>query len=357
MAPFLLEPVLNNNFPIAFDVVFGRLCGKIEGCVDGWPLTHAPANWLQPTTNEYISLNLKEKSCNYDAVGVQIREAMTGLAVCISLIMDWMKNALSEAFSSAANFFDLPFERKNHYYRLSTKSQGYSELGREKLEEADITEIKESFDVQRLPENYFEKKDLEIIPNFQKDISNLSQATKELALRILVCMAKVLNINDSQEFLDLHSNIFVKENGSTIRFLHYPAKEGISDETERVVRCATHTDYGGMTLLFQDEVGGLQVQNLKQEWMDVPPLPGMIFVNIGDLMEFWSGGKFRATPHRVLGNKFETARYSMAIFIHPNDKTQIDPIDGVDEKSSLCGITAGEYLIRRLRETYERTSS
>lgn len=78
------------------------------------------------------------------------------------------------------------------------------------------------------------------------------------------------------------------------------------------IRAGAHTDYGSITCLFQHHVSGLQV--LRDDvWLDVAPQQGCLVINIGDALEFWSGGRFKSTLHRVVmpRNQSETAsRYS-----------------------------------------------
>ena len=84
---------------------------------------------------------------------------------------------------------------------------------------------------------------------------------------------------------------------------------------------------GFMYLISQDACGGLEVQGMDGEWVPATPIAGTIVVNIGDLMAFWSGGRYKATKHRVRfmakqgeGRQppWSKDRYSMVLFSHPN---------------------------------------
>ncbi|MFK7825788.1 MAG: isopenicillin N synthase family dioxygenase [Oligoflexales bacterium] len=87
-----------------------------------------------------------------------------------------------------------------------------------------------------------------------------------------------------------------------------------------------HTDYGFLTLLYQDQIGGLQVKTLSNDWIDVDPLPETFVVNIGDMMEFWSEGRFIATPHRVKPPDSGRDRISMPFFFDPAFDAILKPI-------------------------------
>ena len=85
-----------------------------------------------------------------------------------------------------------------------------------------------------------------------------------------------------------------------------------------------------VTYVLQDSLGGLEVQTLDggTQWTQAPPIEGSIVVNIGDLLQFWSAGKYRATPHRVVvdSTTSQNSRYSIAMFVHPNHDTLIKPL-------------------------------
>jgi len=79
-----------------------------------------------------------------------------------------------------------------------------------------------------------------------------------------------------------------------------------------------HTDYGLLTLLFQDHVGGLQVKDKNDEWADVTPIEEAIVVNSGDMLERWSNDRFKSTVHRVQPKLGHQERLSIAMFFDPD---------------------------------------
>lgn len=88
------------------------------------------------------------------------------------------------------------------------------------------------------------------------------------------------------------------------------------------IRASQHSDYGSITLLATESVGGLQVQSRETgEWEDVQHLPGAFIVNIADALEFWSGGILNSTTHRVVmprNQKEAVSRFSIAFFVQPD---------------------------------------
>ena len=87
-----------------------------------------------------------------------------------------------------------------------------------------------------------------------------------------------------------------------------------------------HTDYGLLTLLAQDDIGGLQVRT-RDGWLEVPPLPGALVCNIGDMLERLTGGRFVSTPHRVV-NRSDRSRLSFPFFYDPDFEAIMTPAPG-----------------------------
>jgi isopenicillin N synthase-like dioxygenase len=105
------------------------------------------------------------------------------------------------------------------------------------------------------------------------------------------------------------------------RIFHYPASS--ADDGWGV---GEHTDYGLLTLLAQDDAGGLQVKT-PRGWIDAPPIPGALVCNIGDMLDRLTAGEFRSTPHRVL-NVSGRSRLSFPFFFDPGFDVRIAPLPG-----------------------------
>lgn len=126
---------------------------------------------------------------------------------------------------------------------------------------------------------------------------------------------------------------------STLRLLSYPGSSNISlGSKEDLLCCTPHTDSGLLTLLHQDEVGGLEVLNAAGEWIPAPYVPGSIVVNIGDLMAQMSGRQFVATFHRV--HSSGKNRYSVPFFCEPG----VDAMVGEEGKE----MRYEEFVLRKM---------
>jgi isopenicillin N synthase-like dioxygenase len=130
-----------------------------------------------------------------------------------------------------------------------------------------------------------------------------------------------------------------------------------------------HTDYGLLTILWQDEVGGLQVKT-PEGWVDAPPLPHSFVCNIGDMLDRLTGGLYRSTPHRVALNTSGRDRLSMPFFFDPNFEARVEPIAGLAVSSSAqdravrwdgANIhafdgTYGDYLLGKVSKVFPELS-
>lgn len=105
------------------------------------------------------------------------------------------------------------------------------------------------------------------------------------------------------------------------RIFHYPASDAASGWG-----VGEHTDYGLLTLLAQDSIGGLQVKT-PHGWIEAPPIDGTLVCNIGDMLDRLTGGVYRSTPHRVL-NASGKSRMSFPFFFDPGFDARIVPLPG-----------------------------
>ena len=155
-----------------------------------------------------------------------------------------------------------------------------------------------------------------------------------------------------------------------LRMLKYPAKNAAHYTPEHSPGCGSHTDWGLLTLLVQDDVGGLEVcvpsSSICNEspgstcskgepiWIHVPQRDGAILANVGDMLLRWTNGRYRSAPHRVLQPLKDNAdRYSIAFFINGNADAMIDAGRLLpDEVPKWSPITSMDYILERVAATY-----
>lgn len=229
-------------------------------------------------------------------------------------------------------------------------NQGYSGPGVE-----GINEHKESYEHRRY-NNPHCPNDTELT-DFRKNVDHFYSQCFILALNVLKCLAIVMKLGDS-----FFEKITTKADPQ-LRLLHYPSIKRSELEAEGHSRIAAHTDFGLCTLLFQDSIGGLEIDPHKTgKFISAPPIPGTCLINIGDLMHRFTNGRAQSTLHRVIspalgrtsnGDELLPSRYSIPFFVHPNPDTMIDPILlDANEVKRFKPISAGAWRDYNTRRNY-----
>lgn len=242
---------------------------------------------------------------------------------------------VSREFFGTEDKFRVPFNPENNH--------GYGGVQKEALDPTKPADLKETFttrDTLRLGSG-------ETIwpnPEFEAFTRKFYQACCDTARNIMRAFAFALSLPENF-FDDKHTGLT-----QTLRYLHYPPS---GNPEEGQLGAGAHTDYGTITLLFQDNNGGLQVQNTRGDWVDATPIEGALVINTGDLMARWSNDVFKSTPHRVIprAESALTGRQSIAFFSDPDPDVIIetfpDCITG-DNPAHYEPITAGDYIMGRI---------
>ena len=157
---------------------------------------------------------------------------------------------------------------------------------------------------------------------------------------------------------DYFSRSTTKNPTILFRIFHYPAHSANTEEWG----VGEHTDYGLLTILKQDEIGGLQIKS-KDGWMAAPPIKDTFVCNIGDMLDRMTNGLYRSTPHRVL-NTSEKSRLSFPLFFDPDFDAIVKPIAGLQhsnpdykdrwDKMDVYNYegTYGEYLTQKVAKVF-----
>ena len=192
------------------------------------------------------------------------------------------------------------------------------------------------------------------IPQFRETVLEYIESMTQLGHTLMAGIALSLGLEKSY-FADRYT----KDPLRLFRIFNYPPNS--SSQSEWGV--GEHTDYGVLTILKQDNVGGLQVKS-KSGWIDAPPIPGSFVCNIGDMLDRMTRGLYRSTPHRVQ-NLSTSNRLSFPFFFDPNFNIEVKPIelnnivvnddqsDRWDKASvhEFCG-TYGDYLLSKVSKVF-----
>ena len=256
----------------------------------------------------------------------------------------------TDAMAASRSFFELP-ETVKAGITVDQHQRGWMAQGLSNLEGSATHDAKEVFFWGRevdaedeqvragLPLVHPNQWPDEVAPFLRNGILPYYQAVMALGLRILECLAIGLDADPS---------IFTRAYNRPLgrgQLVYYPA---ISEADIRAERfgAAAHTDFGVLTILQQDNLGGLQVLKRSGDWIEAMPIEGTFVCNIGDLLERWTNGKLVSTRHRVL-NRSGKSRFSIPIFCDPASDAIVDPRD-FDKQANieeLPPIKAGAYIM------------
>jgi isopenicillin N synthase-like dioxygenase len=135
-----------------------------------------------------------------------------------------------------------------------------------------------------------------------------------------------------------------------MRLFHYPPQPPVTDD--KAFGVAPHTDYGMITLLLQDPIGGLELKKRDGEWVSAPYIPGTLVINIGDLFQRWTNDTYTSNQHRVV-NRTGKERYSIPIFFNLDYSAMVSCLPTCQSASNpakYAPIKSGDYLLSRFRD-------
>jgi isopenicillin N synthase-like dioxygenase len=264
----------------------------------------------------------------------------------------------SDLFAAAAGFFALDEATKETVsFFKSPHNRGYVPIGGETLDPSLRPDAKEVFNIGRelapddpdlLAGTPFHGLNLwPDLPGF-RDVT-LSYFTAVKRLGDLLHRAFAID-------LGLPADYFVRftdRSITTLRLLHYPPHPGQFDGGQ--YGASPHTDYGNLTLLAQDDVGGLEVESRDAGWIDAVPIPGTFVCNIGDCLMRWSNDIYVSTPHQVV-NRGGRERYSAAFFFDTNADALVDCLptcQSAERPARYPPVNGADYLRSRLERTYK----
>lgn len=255
-------------------------------------------------------------------------------------------------YDQAERFFSLREDDKLHYYIAKSKNhRGYvprfergdyaDEQGERHYEAFDM-----ALDLRPDDPDYHQANKLlgpnvwPQLPGFRETVYQYYQTVADLAQTM--CRAFEIHLRLAPGYF----RQFMTKPTSQLRLLHYIENKNLPAIKD--MNMGAHTDYECFTILHQTKPG-LQVMNSDNQWIEAPPIDGTYVVNIGDMMEAWTNGRFRSTLHRVVNNGHE--RYSMPYFQAADFDAVIRPVSTLvrnNQPSRYAPIVAGHHLLGQL---------
>jgi len=261
--------------------------------------------------------------------------------------------------AEAKRFFDQSLETKLSIDRANSRAnRGYEPLRRQTLEPGGPPDLKEGFyigvelseDDPRVISGKFDHGPNQWpsnLPGFRETMDAYFAAMLELEQLLWRGLALSLHLEETA------FSEFCRNPIATLRLLHYPQQPANPRPGEK--GCGAHTDFGGTTLLLQDNAGGLQVWDQEQQsWIHAPPLGGTYVVNLGDMVARWTNDRYRSTLHRVV-NLSGNERYSVPFFFTGNPDQVVSCLPtclAPGETAKYPPTLVSEHLAKMFRRTY-----
>jgi len=309
---------------------------------------------------------------NISSTNLVLRRSLADVIrdACMSVGFFYVKNhgipneVIEDVLVSAKQFFALPMESKMRIEnRKSPNFKGYSPLLSGNNDPNNAGDLQEGFefgwetfvgsnvknnleaDGVMAGENVWPTEDE--LPEFRDKTLRYYHAAVELGKSMFPLFA--LALNQPESFFDDKT----KHSAALMKLLHYPPQTGSVDD--RVIGIGAHTDWECFTILWQEPgIQALQVLNAEGAWINVPPIPGTLVINLGDQFARWTNDVFKSTIHRAI-NRSGVRRYSIPLFFGTDYNVKLEPISfGISEQQppKYEVITAGEYVKARLHATY-----
>jgi isopenicillin N synthase-like dioxygenase len=263
---------------------------------------------------------------------------------------------VARVFKTSAAFFAAPAQvREAASFSGPGDNRGYIKLGGETLDPGKPADVKEAFNIglelapddpELLARAPFRAANLwPQMPGFRDTMLDYFNRLWRLGRDLHRGFA--LDLGLEPEFFEGR----LDKPNATLRLLHYPPAVALADGQ---LGAGVHTDYGNVTLLATDAVGGLMVQDRSGRWLDAPVVPDAFICNIGDCLMRWSNDVYVSTPHKVVSPP-NRDRYSVAFFLDPNPDAVVACLPtctSEDRPAKYPPVTGAEFLRSRLEPIY-----
>jgi isopenicillin N synthase-like dioxygenase len=258
------------------------------------------------------------------------------------------------AYGYSEQFFALPEAIKRQYEIAGINGQrGFTSFGKEHAKDHPVPDLKEFWHVGReqsvkqpLAPQTLPNIAIAEVPDFHSVIMRLYLQLETCAIDLLKACA--LYLGETETFL----SDAVRDGDTILRIIHYPPIP--TDAHPASLRSAPHEDINLITLLCEATADGLELLQRDGTWLSIPAVPGQIIVDSGDMLQQLTNGLLKSTTHRVVNAQGDRdRRFSMPFFVHPRPEVDLTPLPGCIAQTGtppFSSITAGDYLLQRLRE-------
>ena len=318
-------------------------------------MSYASAKYINIDAIPIIDIEPLRENHNAKETAKQILDAVENVGFFFIINHGIDDNLIESARTAARRFFASSSDKKNEI-AMDKHHRGFLAIGQSKMYGDAKADLKESFiwglemteNDPRLNSNSF------LVPNrwpavdseFKDEVYPYLEACNACGKDLFRAFAIAMNIPENSFNHSFDAPI------SRASLVYYPPQP--PDLGNDQFGVAPHTDFGCLTLLCQDDVGGLQVRDKNGDWVTAHPVENTLVVNVGDLLQRWTNDRFRSTPHRVV-NTSGKERYSLVAAIDPNFETLIDPniVCKNTEQPKYEPIACGDYILRRFDSSFK----
>jgi isopenicillin N synthase-like dioxygenase len=240
----------------------------------------------------------------------------------------------------------------------SSCRRGYEGIGKQMLDAGSPADLKESFMLARdlADDHPLVRAGVPMqgpnqwppgLPGFREQMTAYQDQMIRLGRHLLGCLALSVDL-DADWFDD-----GLADPQCGIRLLRYPPQPAATDFNR--LGAGAHSDWGSITILLQDDLAGLEVRNADGDWILATPIAGSFVINLGQMMERFTAGLYRANLHRVRNNSVGAARHSVATFfeLEPTYRMARAPTCPADDAFAPGTVlTIGEHLEQMARASY-----
>lgn len=301
-----------------------------------------------------------------NTVAEKIRTACTGTGFFYVANHGVPKELIKEIFELNREFHARPLDekmkvRRNNWHRGYTPLASSTLKSSERFAAAKRPNLLEAFNIRHdvSPNDpTYKNADLQG-PNewpddakFRAGVERYIAAIADLGMRLLEPVGLAAGRNK-----DYFKPFFGKPT-TNLRLLHYPPQPPMRPEDQFGI--SPHTDYGFLTILAQDSIGGLQVRRIDDTWIDAACIPDTFIINLGDTLARWTNEHFNSTPHRVISPSESRDRYSVAMFFDPALDTMVEVLPEfvkAGQRPKHEPIRYGDYFSMRLNANHPRNPS
>jgi len=265
------------------------------------------------------------------------------------------KDLVARFYAESKAFFSLPEETKRKYEIAGLAGQrGYTSFGREHAKQSNVGDLKEFFQIGQevadddpLKPEYPDNVHVAEVSAFTRTGIELYQAFEASGGRLLRAIA--IHLGLPEDYFEAR----ILKGNSILRSIHYPP---ITQEPRTAIRAEQHEDINLITLLVGASAGGLQILDMKDQWLDIVPGEDEIVVNVGDMLQRLTNNFLKSTTHRVVNpprEEWHKPRLSIPFFLHPRGDMDLSCLPSTvtaERPLAYAPITAGAYLHERLME-------